>query len=462
MASFKCIKCSTTFNDEVNGIVCCPECGSVLPLPPNLTDDQKEKIYNEAVIVSTRARLASNIEDVISIFEQLGDYEDSYQQAEKCRRLLVEAQKNEKFALATSKMELETIRGYKEAIVLFEELGEWKGSSFKLEEARTKLETLMAKRAKRIDLGAKITMIVCAALIVAGLLTWAIIQFLVPAIRYSYALGRIEKGEYERGYAILTDLGDYKNAPEEIIKSKYNRAVAHEQAGEILFALDLYDQAIGYADANLRKYNLCLNLSVKEQLSVLEVGSTILMGVIEQDVETEGKEKVEWIILEKNGSEALLVSKNVIHATTFEGAEWSKSSLCTWLNAPDSSFYTSVFSRSERALIIPKTVATNYTDAEGNSQIDMAYESYIFLLGLSEVQKYFQTNEQRCAEATGFVKTSPVHINEGNGCAPYWLRNTNPDGTTMYVGSAGVAYEEGRDGTDTIMGLRPAMWVRVN
>ena len=477
MANFKCVKCSTSFSEEINGIVICPECGAVLPLPFDLTEDQKEKIYNEAIIVSTKARLSSNIEDLVSIFEQLGDYEDSYQQAERCRNFLIEAKKNEKFARAVSKMEQETVKGYKEAMVLFEELGEWKGSSFKLEECKSKLETLLIKKARKKDLIAKISMIACAAIIALTLIVWAIIQFLVPAIRYSYALNRIEKGEYDKGYAILEDLGDYKNAPEEIKKSKYNRALAHENAGEFITAVDLYDQATGYADAYLRCYTLCQDLTIQEQLSVLGVGSTVLMGTMAQSINSEtGKmetSQIEWIILDKVGDEVLLVSKNVISATYYEGEVWSKSTLCTLLNAPDTSFYTSVFNRvTERPYIVPKTISTSYVDANGVAQIDIALENYVFLLGAGEAQKYFASNEERCAVATDFAKSitandgnKKLHINEGNKCAPYWLRNTNPDGTTQYVGAAGAIYEEGRDGTEAtgdLFGLRPAMWVKVN
>ena len=470
MASFRCVKCSTSFTDEVNGIVLCPECGAVLPLPLDLTEDQKEKIYNEAIIVSTKARLSSNLEDLISIFTQLGDYEDSYQQAERCRNLLVEAKKNEKFARAVSKMEQETVKGYKEAIVLFEELGEWKGSSFKLEECKSKLETLLIKKARRREMAAKITMISCAILIALSLIVWAVIQFLVPAIRYSYALNRIEKGEFDKGYAILEELGDYKNAVEEIKKSKYTRAVSHEQAGQILIAVDLYDQAMGYSDAYLRRANLCQGLTIQEQLSVLDIGSTVWMGTMAQNMNPETGEielsKIEWIILDKRGDEVLLVSKKVLSATFYEGERWSKSTLNVLLNSTDTSFYTSVFNRvTERPYIIPQSISTTY----GDEQIDIAADNYVFLLSSSDVQKYFASNEERCAVATDFAKTimtedgRKLHINAGNGCAPFWVRNTNEDGTTQYVGAAGEPYADGRDGaeaTGELLGLRPAMWVR--
>ena len=56
MAHFKCIDCSASFDDEINGIVYCPYCGEIQPLPPNLTEEQKE--YVEKILYNTQ-RLSS-------------------------------------------------------------------------------------------------------------------------------------------------------------------------------------------------------------------------------------------------------------------------------------------------------------------------------------------------------------------------------------------------------------------
>ncbi len=462
--SFKCTKCSATFTDEINGIVLCPECGSVLPLPPTLTDDQKEKIYNEALIVSNRARRSENLQDIVSIFEQLGDYEDSAHQAERCRKMLNDAKKDEKFALAIHKMELETIRGYREAIALFEELEEWKGASFKLEECKAKLQTLLEKREKHKDIAVKITMIGCAVLIALTLIIWAVIQFLVPAIRYAWALDKIEDGEFDKGYATLEDLGDYKEAKTELKKSKYNRALLYETEGNLILACDFYDQAVGYSDAHTRLYNVCTKLTLKEQLSVLDIGSTVVFGRYDQDPATEGNEPLEWIIVDKKGDEALIVSKNAIEGTPFSTTPtvWSGSELCNWLN---SYFYKNYFTSSERVSIVQKLISTRYIDqATGENKVDLA-NNYLFLLSDVEAESYFKTKDDRCAPATKSIIQKNVTfenrlpINDGNGCAHYWLRTIALDGSVMYVNGSGGVNRDGKAG-ENIMGVRPAMWVK--
>lgn len=457
MASFKCTGCSFSFEDEINGIVCCPDCGKVMPLPPNLTEDQLEKIYNEAILVMGRAKRSANIEETMFIFEQLGDYADSAEQVQRCRIKLIDAQKDEKFALAMHKMELETVRAYREAIAIFEELGEWKGSSFKADEARVKLQALIEKNEKRKDLIFKITMIVSAIVLVLGLLAWIIIQYLVPAIRYSWALSRIEKEQYDKGYAILEDLGDYKEAPMELKKSKYNRALLYETTGDLLNACDFYDQARGYSDADARLYNVCKSLTIEQQLSVLGVGSPVILGVYEQNSEVEGKEAIEWIIVDKkDDGKVLLVSKYVLEGTpySYSAGPWGKSELCAWLNT---SFLTNSFASADRSNILEQNISTIYRDNEGNEKVDLITGS-IFLLSDSEARQYFKTDDDRCAPATQHLVGSPVHINEGNGCAHYWLRTTTPDGNVMYINGAGGVNEEGKLG-EHVLGVRPAMWV---
>lgn len=456
MARFKCTSCSTSFDDEINGIVCCPNCDRVVPLPPNLTDDQKEKVYNEAVFSASRARLSANLQELIFVFEQLGDYEDSRGQAERCRIKLEDAKKDEKFALATNKMEQETIRGYKEAIALFEELGEWKGASFKADECQVKLNNLLVKREQRRDILAKITMIACAVIIILSLVTWAVVEFLVPAIRYSWALSRIEKEQYDKGYAILEDLGNYKNAPIELKKSKYNRALMYETEGNLILACDFYDQARGYSDASTRLYSVCKKLTIEEQLSVLDVGSTVLLGVYEQNSETEGKEAIEWLIIDKKGKEVLVISKKVLEGTpySYTASPWGKSELCTWLN---SSFFANSFATKDKAYILQKKISTKYIDSQAVEQIDLV-DNFVFLLSDKEIASYFPTNDQRCAEATNHLIGSPVHINTGNNCAHYWLRTIGPDGNVMYVNGSGGVNEEGKLG-ENVLGIRPAMWI---
>ncbi len=459
MAKFKCSKCSASFEDDVRGIVYCPYCFEIQPLPDSLTYEQRESVYQHAMQISERARTKENLEDVAKIFEQLGDYEDSRAEAQRCRKKLHEMENDGVYTKALDLLGKETVRSYKEAIALLETIPEWRNASFKLDEARKKLETLIEKRQKQRDKAFKIAMIVSAILIFIAIATYLIVEFAVPAIRYSTALDQLEDGEYDKAYATLEDLGNYKNAPEEIKKSKYNRAIEYQANGDILTACKFYGQAVGYGDAEARQIAICKTLTIEQQISLLDKGNTVVLGRYDQDPNLEGKELLEWIIVEKNGNKAMLVSKYAIEASVFsiKPTTWSKSELRAWLNSDISSgFIGQVFYKSERNSILRNSTVTVYRDANGEEQVDIC-EDRVFLLSDNEANKYFNDNDSRCAVATEFLKTRNTNaFFSDNGMARYWLRSTTQDGKIMYVNASGGISESEHT---VIRALRPAIWV---
>ena len=66
MAHFKCIKCQVSFDEDINGIIYCPYCAELQPLPAILTADEKEAVYQSALSIYMRAKDADNIRDIIS------------------------------------------------------------------------------------------------------------------------------------------------------------------------------------------------------------------------------------------------------------------------------------------------------------------------------------------------------------------------------------------------------------
>lgn len=462
MAKFKCIKCSASFDDDVRGIVYCPYCFEIQPLPPTLTYEQRESVYQNALQIAERARTVENLEDVAKIFEQLGDYGDSRAEAERCRKKLREMKNDEVYTKALDLLGKESVRNYKEAIALLETIPEWRNASFKLDEARKKLEILIEKRQKQRDKAFKIAMIISAILIVVAIATYLIIEFAVPAIRYSSALNQIEDGEYDKAYATLEDLGNYKNAVEELKKSKYTRAIEYEAQGDILTACKLYGQAVGYGDAEARQIAICKTLTIEEQISLLGKGNTVVLGRYEQNPAQEGKETLEWIIAEKDGDKALLISKYAIEASVFsvKPTTWSKSELRAWLNSDISSgFFGQVFYKNERNSILRNNTVTVYKDLAGEEKVDIC-EDRVFILSENEASKYFTDNDARCALATEFLKTrNNTSFLPDNGMARYWLRSNTPDGKIMYV-NAGGGFSESEH--NAIRALRPAIWVSTN
>lgn len=453
MATLKCTKCSATFEDDINGIIYCPYCSEIQPLPPNLTEEQRELIYNEAVLICDRAKSIENLSEVASIFEQLDGYRDSKHQLDRCRKKLNEIRNESIYTKALASMDKESVRGYREAIELFSQIPEWRNSSFKIDEANAKLETLLEQLEKRKQLAIKISMIVSACLIALAIATYLFIEFAVPAIRYAGAKGDLEDGEFDKAYATLEDLGDYKDSADLIKKSKYERGLEYLSKGDAQNACKMFGGAIGYNDAEERQLEICKTLKIDEQISLLEVGNTVLFGRYNQDL-FEGTDALEWIIVQKDGSKALLVSKKALEAAPFAGTKWSASVLRYWLNT---TFMENAFSKNDKNFLIKQITTTVYQDAEGKESIDIA-EDNVFVLSENEMNRFFTTDEQRCAMATDYLKTKGIYVNDANSMVHYWLRSVSPDGKIKYVNGGGAINHDGRKSTE-IIAVRPAVWV---
>ena len=458
MANFKCIKCQSSFEEDINGIIYCPYCEELQPLPVILTEDEKEAIYQDALSIYMRAKSADNIRDIVYIFEQLDGYRDSNHQAELCKKRLEELKTDALYAKALQKMDFETVRGYTEAIEILEKIPEWKNASFKLDEAKAKLQTLQEKLEARRQFLLKLSMIISACLIALAIITFLVVEFLVPRIRYSVALNKLEDKEYDRAYEILEDLGDYKDAPNQLKKSKYNRALEYASLGDALNACKFFGQARGYDDADARLLEVCKGLTIEEQISVLDVGSYVVFGVFEQNPELDGVERLEWIIAEKNGDEVLLISKYAIEAVPFAitNTSWNDSIARQWLN---NGFINGSFRTAEKLKIREKSITTVYTNDKGEERIEITQDK-VFLLSSNEANRYFASDDERMALATPYLKTKEAHINLDNGMAHYWLRTPAPNGDVMYVNGSGTINEGGKT-VEKIMAVRPAIWISV-
>ena len=118
----------------------------------------------------------------------------------------------------------------------------------------------------------------------------------------------------------------------------------------------------------------------------------------------DGKEPIEWLVLENDGKTALLLSRYVLLETNFNlrygdasGKVWAKSTLREYLNGE---FFQNVFTKEEQKAIRASSVknpAGPSTKTKGGSSKDK-----VFLLSYEELEKYLPTQESRVAECTEF------------------------------------------------------------
>ena len=191
---------------------------------------------------------------------------------------------------------------------------------------------------------------------------------------------------------------------------------------------------------------------------------TYTFGSYEQDGSTgNGKEPIEWLVLDRDGDKALLLSKYALDYQSFmpfyepvtEPYTWESCSLRRWLN---STFLNAAFDGSERQRLLTTTVITSPGSLHRENG-PVTTEDRVFLLSNTEVYAYFANEAATAAEYSAYALSANPWAGNSTapGAADWWLRTTDgsdhPDG--VYAG--------GRvgEGTRAYEGeyVRPAIWV---
>lgn len=234
--------------------------------------------------------------------------------------------------------------------------------------------------------------------------------------------------------------------------------------------------------------------TIRDELSAFEVGKELLFkfdflknnnivegayitfGEYEQDNNTSnGKEAIEWLVIEVKDSKALLISRFAIecmeyHTGDFEEATWETCTLRKWLNGD---FYNSAFTTVEKKMISLVTINSKI-DSKSNYDYDYNYETkdHVFLLGKSELRQHFYDsdgNELLGKMLSGKMQCIPTDyaVANGaykrNGCCEWWTRDWLKDlhmtriRIVTYYGGVPI-----RGHADDKKGVRPVLWIDMN
>lgn len=197
----------------------------------------------------------------------------------------------------------------------------------------------------------------------------------------------------------------------------------------------------------------------------VQVGDQVFFGSYEQDNDAEnGKEAIEWTVLDVQGDRALLLSRHALDSlsyhTTWEDTTWENCSLRSWLN---DRFLKSAFSDEEQAAILTVSVDNNgqgnsaWSTDNGNNTSDK-----VFLLSYKEAENYFSTYEERICSPTQYAVTQGAFAYSGNGNGWWWLRSTGRRqsfaAVVMSEGLIGVSYYN----DCSCFTVRPAIWISLS
>ncbi len=286
---------------------------------------------------------------------------------------------------------------------------------------------------------------------------------IVPGNKYKNAVSLTESGDYDEAIEIFKELGRYKDAEYQVKETTYKKADDLYRKKKVIEAANIFN-SLRFDDSEDRVRKI-----KDELLEDAKAGDTVLYGDYEQDGDTEnGKELIEWIVLEKEEGKMLLLSKYAIEGQKFNSTSnetyWETSSLRSWLNGrfPDNAF------SKEKPSDVLQTTLKNYRYPETDEEItdidELIPEEYetrdrLFLLSEEDIELYMPEDSERICQATEHAIENGVAVNADNDCN-WWLRDPYNilDKTELIVRSidgdfAGSMYE-------LTNGVRPTMWIK--
>ncbi len=197
---------------------------------------------------------------------------------------------------------------------------------------------------------------------------------------------------------------------------------------------------------------------------LLITDNSLFFGVYEQNGnDSDGKEPIEWTVLESDGEKALIISRYGLDCIPYntEGEEttWESSSLRKWLNE---TFFENAFSGDEQKKIIDTVVLSDinpeFETSGGNETLDR-----IFLLSITEAEKYYEDDESRICAATSYAVSLGATVwNDGGKERICWWWLRTPGQTTheaAYVDGYGITDTPGSEVQTDTGTVRPAMWI---
>lgn len=426
---------------------------------------ESERKYNDAVKVMTSAHTKAAFKDAAEKFRTIPGFKDANALAEECLEKAEISRKDAIYDSARQEMIMDKIPCYESAVASFRTISGWRDAEKQIalcqkrigeikakeeadrlkkqrqeeadrlkkqrqEEEKRIADEIAAKKRKKVIAIAVPIVCVCIAFVI--LLT----QVIIPRQKYNKAMSMIGAGEYETALALLDGL-EYKDSETQRINAAY------------------------------QYYKPALDSAV--------VGDTIIFGKYEQDnITLNGKENIEWLVLAKKDNRLLVISQYALDCQPYNTEDvnvtWENCTLRTWLNE---NFFNAAFSDGEKGMIPTVTVSAD-KNPDYNTNPGNATEDKVFLLSITEANRYFKTDEERMCVPTAYAKahgayTSSDFIKGGAATGWWWLRSPGKvDYHVLGGGRMNLAANVDRDGGVISYGydvsrdsgcVRPAMWI---
>ena len=190
----------------------------------NAKNMQLQGIYNNALNIMNNAKREDEYKEAARLFYTIIKYKDSESLKTACLEKADHAKKDAILALATEKMQKNSIKSCEEAAELLASVRDWKNANGQLVECQEKIQYLKkkAKRNKKIAITALISCASIAAVAAIATVTIVVLITAPPLIKYNKMISLIDSNGLAEAYILCQELGDYKDCAtiKEDIKEK--------------------------------------------------------------------------------------------------------------------------------------------------------------------------------------------------------------------------------------------------
>lgn len=386
-----------------------------------------ESLYQNACRVMKRAVTEQEYKNVARDFDQLGYFKDAQDKAVQCRELAESVRKDAVYNDAKANMHVGSDPSCERAIEQFKSIPGWRDANDlliacqrKRQEIQDRMEAQQLAREMAVERAAKRqrrkkVLAVAAILAIAAFL---LMTYIIQQQKYNAAVALMNAGKYGEAYAAFLELGKYSKAETIFDKVK------------------------------------------KEEFAKAAVGDYIEFGQYEQDSNSSnGKESIEWLVLDKIDNRLLVISKYALDAKPYNDyrteVTWETCTLRKWLNTE---FLNTAFSQVEQS-IIPKVVVSadpnpEYTTDPGISTLDK-----VFLLSVNEFNQYFTPQTGSC-RATAYAIKQGAYVSDNDVSVRWWVRS--PGASKYYAAEVALSLginEYYNSVHSSGIAVRPALWI---
>ncbi len=191
------------------------------------------------------------------------------------------------------------------------------------------------------------------------------------------------------------------------------------------------------------------------------VGDIIRYGHYEQDnVSSNGKEEIEWIVLAVEEDRVCLISRYILDMVRYlnpsRWATYSSSAIRIWLF---SDFYNAAFSADEKKNVLVYHIDPGVNPKYPGISQGAVVDDEVGLLSVQQVEKYFPGAADKQCTATAYAVKRGVYV-AANGFSPWWTCTMGQNNeSACLVRSDGAINYNGRELTVVSFGARPVIWL---